>query len=372
MTDVLTPRLDEALDDGKPARTVTTAGAVTFADLAWSHYWWEQARWAKQVDPNAQAEYVEKLEAFQDAEGKIVHAYWSTKNASAVALTEQPVKQRKWWIPDVLGWFRLREDDREIRLHRVTDWVTRGEPEIAELLHVADLLAIRISEVLRGVSERIAMRWILGVQEHLLGFIERSADETPAERRKLIRAQWRELRKVERYYHEAASQASRIVYFSGMLLGALAVALLAGIAAVILWRIGLFDSRYAEELGLLFLCFGAGATGSLVSVMTRMRSRAFSLPFEVGRPLVRRLGLFRPAIGAIFGLALYVLLQSGLLLVQLQPANHVYYFAIAGFLAGFSERWTKVTFAAAQRTLTKGRRQEEDDEDEDDELAEGR
>jgi hypothetical protein len=66
-----------------------------------------------------------------------MHAYWSTKRPSAVALTMKPAHGVAAFLSD---------HDAEIRLHRVTDWLVR-ERLIADLLHYCDTLAIKVSEV---------------------------------------------------------------------------------------------------------------------------------------------------------------------------------------------------------------------------------
>ena len=98
----------------------------------------------------------------------------------------------------------------------MTDWVTRDAPLVADLLHECDLLASRVEHVLRGASERIAIRWILGIAMHLLGYLERDAAEGTArhEEREFVRAQREKLAQAEAYYHRAASQAGRVVYVS--------------------------------------------------------------------------------------------------------------------------------------------------------------
>src|SRR5207237_5608845 len=112
------------------------------------------------------------------------------------------------------------ETEVEVRLHRVTDWVTKNAEPIAELLHECDLLAIRAGEILRGTSERIALQWIYSVQEHVLGFIERTDRRDAAKERDLVASQRRELSRIEQYYLRAGAKTGRIVYVSGMLTGA--------------------------------------------------------------------------------------------------------------------------------------------------------
>ena len=50
--------------------------------------------------------------------------------------------------------------------------------------------AIKVSEVLRGTSERISMQWLYSVESHLLGVIERSQrhPSTPETRKQIAAA----------------------------------------------------------------------------------------------------------------------------------------------------------------------------------------
>jgi hypothetical protein len=84
--------------------------------------------------------------------------------------------------------------------------------------------------------------------------------------------------------------------------------------------------------------------------MASSKSR-FELEYEVGRKTIRRLGSFRPLIGAIFGVAAYFIVQSGLLQIEPAEGNEFFFFTIVAFLAGFSERWTKVIFDGAGSRL---------------------
>ena len=176
---------------------------MSFPELVRHHYAWERTGCAE--GPEADR-YRAALNAFQAEEGDLLHVYWATKRPSAVALTRKERRLAQ----------RFTDHDDRIRLHRVTDWLAR-ENRIAELLHHCDTLAIKVSEVLRGSSERIATQWIYSVQSHLLGFIERTGGRAD---RKAINAVWEsqkdELIEIERYYTRAATKAARIVYFWGM------------------------------------------------------------------------------------------------------------------------------------------------------------
>jgi hypothetical protein len=321
-------------------------GAVSFSDLVRAHFKRERER--KRGDTaaaeQAEEEFCARLKEFQEKEGSLAAVYWSTRNASAIAMTVGNARGRRNPLVDT---------ENEVRLHRVTDWVTRDAEPVADILHACDLLAIRVGEILRGTSERIAMRWLYAVQEHVLGYIERTPRHEEAQHEKeLIAAQRRELARIEDYYLRAGAKAGRIVYVTGMLIGATVIALACAGTAIGITR-GAHDWNHTVEV--LLLCTSAGAIGALVSVLSRMSSGKndkFSVDFEVGRPLLRRLGIYKPLVGAIFGIALYYLLVSRILMTQPPKGHATYFYAIVAFLAGFSERFTGVMFGNAERLLS--------------------
>jgi hypothetical protein len=371
MTENAAPASTGQIGNGTRASSTPTeeTGSLLFAGLVWAHYLYERERAKQKPGPELDAlekAYQDKLAEFQGKVGDLDHVYWSTEAASAVAMTveeDESSSAAKW-----LGHLgpAIVEHDQRISLHRVSDWVTADAPRVADLLHECDLLAVRAGEVLRGTPERIAMRSILGVQEHLVGFIERTkrTPDLPKEAREarekdLIKKQRAQLVAIERYYHRAASRAGRLVYVTGMLMGLVPVFLLVVLLGLLLWATGLWD-RSAE---LLVLCAGAGAIGALVSAISRMgnpEKGKFNVDFELGRPLIRRLGLYRPFLGAIFGVALYFLLASGIAQVNVSGDKQLYYYGFAAFLAGFSERFATVTFGTAEKRLTDGNTKEED------------
>jgi hypothetical protein len=344
----LSPELTRAAArSGRPEGTDET-GAALFPQLVWAHYQWERRLHGSDgQDAALEQAYRDKLSQFQRKQGRLEQVYWSTRDASAVAMTVKPRKPARW---DRLG---LRERDDVVRLHRVSDWVTRDAPRVADLLHECDLLAMRVSEVLRGATEQIALRWILGIEMHLLGFFERESSPEKASEAELVRAQRRRLDECEAYYHRAASKTGRIIYISGMFIGLWLAAVLGAIVGLLLGIAGIGG----DELRLILICYGGGAIGALVSTLSRM-SRAehgrFNLDFELGRPLIRRLGVFRPLLGAGIGVATFFLLASGVLDIQPAEDEKPYYYGFAAFLAGFSGRFATVILGAAERRLAPG------------------
>jgi hypothetical protein len=363
MTDTAVHPPQAIADDGIDEEALTTGetGSVSFAELVRIHYAWERAFSGGRPDEQLEAEFRRKLEEFQECEGTLLHAYWSRRRPSAVALTARARRFKGWRLR---GWklergrFRQPVDERTepdavVRLHRATDWLAREAP-IANLLHHCDTLAIRVGEVLRGTSERIAMEWIFAVQSHLLGFIERTQGKaSPEEIKAITDTQRQELIEIERYYARAGDRSGRVVYFAGMMVGALISALVAGALALAFWLTGWFTDPYLDHFETFFVSYAAGGIGAIVSVMSRMATEnKFSVDYEVGRPTVRKLGAFRPFIGAVFGVAVYFLISSGLPQVTL-PADEkaFFYYGTVAFLAGFFERRTVVTFGTAEQTL---------------------
>jgi hypothetical protein len=334
--------LREPADGAEEA--IDETGAALFPQLVWSHYQWERKLHSDdRADPGLEQAYRQKLREFQRKEGRLEQVYWSTRDASAVAMTVQPGK------PVRLNGLGLRDDHDLVRLHRVTDWATRGTPRIADMLHECDLLAMRVSQVLRGTTEQIALRWILGIEMHLLGFLEREGTPDEKAEKELVDAQRRKLADCEAYYHRAASKAGRIIYVSGMLIGVWLAALFGLVVGFLLWAAGVGDDRQ-----IIMICYGAGAIGALVSALSRM-SRAehgrFNIDFELGPPLLRRLGVYRPFLGGAIGVALFFLLASGLLDIQVDEVQKPYYYGFFAFLAGFSERFAAVVLGAAEHRL---------------------
>jgi hypothetical protein len=198
------------------------------------------------------------------------------------------------------------------------------------------------------------MQWLFAVESHLLGFIERTRGKVePEEIAATYKSQAEELIQIERYYASAGEKAARIVYFWGMMIGVAFAATVGCALACVLWRTGWFHSPQRLRTETFFVCFIAGGIGAVVSVLMRMSSNKFQVDYEVGRSTIRRLGSFRPFIGAVFGVALYFLFRSGIsqTTVPTDAPKKVFFFGILAFLAGFNERWTNVLFGKAELTI---------------------
>jgi hypothetical protein len=257
------------------------------------------------------------------------------------------------------------------------------------------VLAVKAIYGLEGFQQALVMQWLLKIEAHVLGYIEwrhppdlvelerqearveravaaavdaktqpvdKRREQEERTRRKAVLSQldgfyrqvMRELNKIEDYYQAAGEKRARLNYVEGMITaGMLAVTFAAVAAGVVLSVFGLLDLHHAG-VRRFYACLLAGAIGAVVSVLIRMSGRGggFTIDHELGSFGVRRLGAFRPLIGAVSGVVVSFLVQTSLVPIDKQSLSIEFYVVVA-FLAGFSERWTKVVLDGAMRTIDK-------------------
>src|ERR1044072_1925390 len=188
---------------------------VTFPDLVRIHYRWRKAvgdgSTASEAEREAvDAEYHAALAKFEAEHGEIVSAYWCADFESAVALTAG--KPNTGWLRRLLS--------VAPKFHRVSDWATKDDPEIAHLLHQCDELAIRSTEVLRGRARRICIQLVMPSACHRPTLLDAGHVSTkPEAHRAAVAAEKRGLAAVARDYRESANADAQLVYFLGMALG---------------------------------------------------------------------------------------------------------------------------------------------------------
>jgi len=306
---------------------------VPFAELVLVHYLRQLAVYKNREYGGPHEErYQAKLKAFIAVNGRIVEAYWCTRQPSGVAVTEKTER----------SWRRLWFAQHVVYFHSETDWITGASPEIADQVYACRALAVKIGEVLRGTSELIAMQWLVSVVERLLGFVDQA--EQPLDDKALahvVTSNQKELDEILVYYNKSAEAQARLVYFQGMLRGA---GLLAGLvtAVALTLQLSSFSRWHSPTTQALFLTAAMGGAGAIISVMSRMAGKgAFSVDHEVGRKMVRRLGSLRPFIGATFAVAVYFGFASDLVQLGTEKKT-IYFYAVVSFLSGFSERWARV------------------------------
>ncbi|HKG43297.1 MAG TPA: hypothetical protein VKB10_03510 [Gaiellaceae bacterium] len=296
--------------------------SVSFPELVWVHYLRQEElkkRGHDAYDGPAEQRYRRYLRWFEQEHGRIVDSYWCVNDASGVALT---VRRRPLMFPDV------------VRLHWATDWTTKDKPKLMNVLYRAEAIAVRVHEVLRDTSQRLAMQSLFTVFSHVLGFSETERAHNDRAITELERSARAELKGIESYYQRAAVRSGQIVYVGGMLLGALPLVLLVALA----FLLKLADPSDAAVRTGLF-CFAAGGLGALISVMSRMTSSRVRVDWEFGKDTLRTLGALRPFVGGIFGLMTFFALKSGVVALDIvNSSKSTYFYILFAFAAGFSER----------------------------------
>jgi hypothetical protein len=333
------------------SRRSSAEHSVSFPELVWLHHLRQEELKKRGHDPYegpAEDRYRRFLRDFEAEHGKIVDAYWCSADPSAVALT---VKRRPLMFPDV------------VRLHWATDWTTRDKPKLMNLLYRAESIAVRVHEVLRDTSQRLAMQSLFTVFSHVLGFSETERAHHDRAIAEIDRETRVELKGIERYYQRAAVRSGQIVYVGGMLLGTLPLVLLVVLALVL----KLADSHNtAVRIGLF--CFAAGGVGALMSVMSRMTSNRVRVDWEFGKDTLRTLGALRPFVGGVFGLMTFFALKSGVVALDIANSNKsAYFYILFAFAAGFSERLAQdmLLGPTVQAAAAKGKRAAHEPETED-------
>jgi hypothetical protein len=338
-------RRSSSSNENEGAAPIARTGSPFFADLVRAHYAWERGLDETEGGSSGQRDelgkaYHGQLEKFCAREGTISESYWCVRKPSAVVLTEKPPTR-----PPRL----LREQD--VRIHRLNNWLMpRSAQPLVDILHECDELAIRAGEILRGSPRRIALRSIYAIESDVLAFLERTRGQPKQpEVEEFAAVAQQAVEAAEAQYEDAADKVARMVYVSGMIAGFILLAPLAALGGLL---ISIFGELHLHTLGTqaFFACIAAGGLGAVVSVLSRMASpKKFDIDPEVGRQALVFLGIFRPLVGAVFGLALYFLLQSSVL--QVSSDNKFATYVVAAFLGGFSERFVKVMLHSAEDSL---------------------
>ena len=318
---------------------------VSFPELVWVHHLRQQELrngHHRPYEGPAEKRYREFEERFEAKHGAIVSQYWCTNEASGIALT---IKRRPLLLADT------------VRLHWATDWSTKEKPKLMRLLYDCETLGVRVQEVLRDTSRRLAMQSLFNVISFLLGFAETERatnDRVVAEIDKTTREQ---LARIETYYRKAASRSGQIVYVGGMLLGMVPPLVFSLAAWIVLHH------HHKSAVGIGLLCFSAGAVGALMSVMSRMSAGTVRVDWEFGKDTLRTLGALRPFVGATFGLMTYLALKSGVIGLHLNGKGDSYYYIVFAFAAGFSERLAQdMLLGSTLDAVNRGKRKREPDE----------
>ncbi|HUP32772.1 MAG TPA: hypothetical protein VM184_07030 [Gaiellaceae bacterium] len=315
---------EETVAAGETPALAKPKQRVSFADLveAWTH---------RDEGVEAERRYAEKRGGFEATHGEITDGYLSENPPMAIVLTAQP--------PSRVERLLLFRKER-IQLYTDTEHLVRSHPEVAHLLHRAEVQYVSVKQALRGLSQRLLVNWLFVWNRDVMIAAPPAAFEAHE-----IRRLDRELDLIDASYEQAASREAQIVYLGGMLTGVLALCAVAVPIGLLL-----SGTDVPVDLTIFFGSLIAGALGALVSVVTRMSADKFHVRHEVGRGYVQRVAAFRPFIGSIFGLLVYFALAGGLIRQINLPdteSGRFAFFLVFAFAAGFSERMVKEVLRSA-------------------------
>jgi hypothetical protein len=195
-------------------------------------------------------------------------------------------------------------------------------------------------------------------------------DATPRERDDAlaaVRIQWKTVRdSVE----EMIQRQARFEYFVGVGLSALVTIPAMAVAGWAAVHYGANQLSEPGEPGSFTAAIIGGAAGAVISVTQRMTANTLVVDFRAPKLQKIALGALRPIVGAVFGAAIYFAIVGGLLAVEARTGKDasvaVAFYAMAGFAAGFSERFaTDVLDRASSGILpsTRGRQDAEKPEE---------
>jgi hypothetical protein len=275
--------------------------------------------------------------AYEMENGQIRDNYYA-KHIHAGALIVKP--------PGALA--RLTQK-RKINLRYDGLDATAVQPEFEAAIWRARALERQSALILGGRSRKVLVEMLYTILVYLLSVLDAAkAEDTADPRVKLdrkrrvqsaLRCAIGEVSRLEEFTEDASKKASLRWYLLGLPVGALVGFLLIVVAET--WSMTLVGA----PTQLVKVCFACGAVGAIVSVMTRISRGLKLIDSQQGHLVTILAGAFRPLIGAIFGLALYVFVQGGLIPIATPEGDgpEALFFAALAFLSGFSERWAQDT-----------------------------
>ena len=267
---------------------------------------------------------------FSDKHEGIEKDYWNRKPMAGCSLTRDGYVHSVMNISDpelVLYEDRVHQLCRDV--HRTFGTAAHRNKKAAKDLKDA-------AEMLYTVLTRVICTASVLEDEHAT---QHERDEALA----AVRIQWKTTStSVEEMIHRQA----RFEYLEGVGLGALITIPALAVAGWAAVHYGANQLNEPGAPGSLTAAIIGGAAGAVISVTQRMTTQTKSplvIDFTAPKQQKIALGALRPIVGAVFGAVVYFAIIGGLLAVEERTGKDasitVAFFAVAGFAAGFSERF---------------------------------
>jgi hypothetical protein len=267
---------------------------------------------------------------FSEQHGSIEKDYWNKKPTAGCALTGDGYVHSVMNITDPE--LVLYED----RVHQLCRDVHRTFGAAAHPNKKAEKDLKDAAEMLYAVLTRVIVT--ASVLEKK-GASQHEMDEALV----AVRIQWKS---TSTSVEEMIQRQARFEYLEGVGLGALITIPALAVAGWAAVHYGANQLNAPGAPGSLTAAIIGGAAGAVISVTQRMTTQTRTplvIDFTAPKQQKIALGTLRPIVGAVFGAVVYFAIIGGLLAVQARTSKDasitVAFFAVAGFAAGFSERF---------------------------------
>ena len=275
--------------------------------------------------------------------------------------TQNEILERYYgqWIEVAVALVRDPDDPRREKLELVCGPGVDLDEHVEELLFRAYTLYRQVHLTFEAGRDRsLCLHMVYGVIAGLLKELDRTA---ALERDHAVHAShvaYLEAAcvRAEGYFRRAAQRRAQLRYLAGMGSGLLVIAGIGILLALGLARL----PELHEQSGMFLASLIAGGAGAVLSVLYGMTSGNLRLhtlfaSAESGLGPLVAAGALRPLLGALSGTVVYVLLQSGLLPLEIPGGAEGTHFYIAlAIVAGFSERWARGVLAGTEERIGGG------------------
>ena len=291
------------------------------------------------VDSGPRAEKTAMLVRAFETQHEVLEAYYGSWVAVGVALVKDPSDPARERIEIACG--------PDVHL----------EQNVEELLFKAFSLYRQVDLTFKAGRDRaLCLQMVYGVISGLFKELDRAAamhdgdDHVECARIGYLESA---CDRADGYFRRAAQRRAQQRYLGGVIGGLIIIA-----AVGFLLSLGLAQLPDIQDQSKMYLAsLIAGGMGALLSVLFGMTSGNLRLHTlfanaESGPGPLVSAGALRPLLGALSGTVVYVLLQSGLLPLDVQdgPTGTHFYIAIA-IVAGFSERWARGVLAGTEERI---------------------
>lgn len=274
-------------------------------------------------------EYLARRKFSEEHEG-IEKDYWNKKPMAGCSLTRDGYVHSVMNITDpelVLYEDRVHQLCRDV--HRTFGTAAHRNKKAGKDLRDA-------AEMLYTILTRVILTASVLENEHAT---QHERDEALA----AVRIQWKT---TSTSVEEMIQRQARFEYLEGVGLGALITIPALAVAGWAAVHYGANQLNEPGAPGSLTAAIIGGAAGAVISVTQRMTTQTKTpllIDFTAPKQQKIALGALRSIVGAVFGAVVYFAVIGGLLAVEARTGKDasitVAFFAVAGFAAGFSERF---------------------------------